>query len=86
MMHEDKYGNIYKRLQSTLQAVTMKLIALFLLVAGVVGGLLGYALYNYPPAGIKDPKTDKGVVWKVSLIGVSAGVAAGFLAYYANLI
>ena len=85
-MHEDKYSNIYKRLQSILQSVTLKLITLFLLVAVAVGGAVGYALYEYPPAGIKDPKTDKGCVWKVALVGAAAGLAAGFGAYYANLI
>lgn len=85
-MHEDKYSNIYKRLQSTLQRVTLKLIALFLLVAGAVGGTVGYLLYEHPTAGIKDPKTDKGCVWKVALIGAAVGLAAGFGAYYANLI
>jgi len=86
MPYEDKYGNIVKRLRSTLQTVTLKLLGLFLLVAGVVGGALGWALYEYPPAGIKDPKTNKGSVWKVSLIGSVVGLAAGFLAYYAKLI
>lgn len=83
MGYEDK---IVKRLKDTLHRFTLKLIGLFLLIAVVVGGLAGYILYENPLSGIKDPNTDKGTVWKVSLIGSAVGLLSGFLAYYANLI
>lgn len=86
MPYEKKYEDVVKRLRATLQSVTLRLISLFLLVAGIVGGLVGYVLYEHPPKFLKDDKSGKGTVWKVSMIGAVVGLAAGFAAYYAKWI
>lgn len=85
-MEGEKYNHIVRRLRDTLRGVTLKLMGMFLGVALLVGGVVGYLLYRYPPHFIMNEKTERGTIWKVALAGALVGFPAAYLAYRSHLI
>jgi len=85
MAYEERYSGIVRRLKDTIRGLTMKLIGLFLLIAGSVGAAVAFALRTYKPSQFLNDK-GKVIEWRVGLTAAAAGLLVAGGAYFGGLI